>query len=514
MSLFFKWLVFVMVPRWLIVALRSDIPRRPSDDPAEHTEYEIGWALQDGWKELVNEHVAASAGHITPREVTALRRTRISIAFVDRRGHDEAIAFVRPSVSLKRLPDAALGLLLGVPAETARAVDQAVRDENPGLISPMHVLVTCHFREGRWRPVVVDLDEFAQEADRQSIMAEVVGRQIAWKRSASTESEVYAAIGESIQIQTDLKEPPFSVMALGPAERVDGETVRVPVRVTAIVPRWSLSSIGGYFLTSIQTAPDEHGELVSWSNLDTSPSPYSPELENVTLIKGGSHEMHLYFRADDGDERTLPDRPFVELHYFDGSEQIFASDLTRSVAIPERTTFDAGSLGAPWDAPPVEGVDIRLSGGQWGHIPTPPKAGIGETARATTFTDWPNPVRDKPSYDLTVLSAPEAFDDRTVRVRLRIGSLEDDLSLRALYFQLSSAPDTYGRIRHLWESQPLYDKDASLPDSLPDATLAAGQTAEGHVYFRPPNDAAAQSDAELTIFWHGDYLFEQPITLA
>lgn len=166
MKLFLKWLVFVLVPRWLIVALRKDIPRRPAVDPSEHTEYEIGWGLQDGWSGLVEEHVAASAGDMSRKEATALRRIRINVAFVEKGGYNEAIAFVRPSVSLRRVPDAALGLLLGVPQEAARAVDQTLREDNPGLISPMHVLVRCHFSEGRWRPVVVDLDEPTEDADK------------------------------------------------------------------------------------------------------------------------------------------------------------------------------------------------------------------------------------------------------------------------------------------------------------------------------------------------------------
>ena len=514
MKLFLKWLVFVLVPRWLIVALRKDIPRRPAVDPSEHTEYEIGWGLQDGWSGLVEEHVATSAGDMSRKEATALRRIRINVAFVEKGGYNEAIAFVRPSVSLRRVPDAALGLLLGVPEVAARAVDQTLREDNPGLISPMHVLVRCHFSEGRWRPVVVDLDEPTEDADWQSAMAEVVERQNAWKRSAAAESETYARIGEAVQIQTDLKEPPFAVMALGPSESVDEATVRVPVRITAIIPRWSLSSIGGYFFASVQTGPDEDGERVTWTNLETSPSPSSSELEEVILVKGGSHETHLCFRADGGSgESTMPDRPFVELHYFDGSEQIIASDLTRSAPIPERTTFEDGSLGTLWDDPRVDGVGARLSRGQWGDIPTPPKAAIGETVRVTSFTNWPDPGRDKPSYDVRALATPESYDDRTLRLPLRITALQDELSLRSLEFQLSSSPDTNGRIHRLLDCEPPYNEDANLPDSLPDATLEAGQTAEGYVYFRAPDGDTVLSSEALTILWHGDYLFEQPIVL-
>ena len=165
MKLFLKWLIFVLVPRWLIVAFRPDIPRRPSDDPAEHTEYEIAWALQDEWARLVEEHVAACADVMLDKEAAALRRMSIDVAFVEKGIHGEAIGFVRPSVSPRRLPDAALGLLLGVPEEAAHAVDQSLRDDNPGLISSMHVLVNCHYREGRWRPVVVDLNDPPEDPD-------------------------------------------------------------------------------------------------------------------------------------------------------------------------------------------------------------------------------------------------------------------------------------------------------------------------------------------------------------
>lgn len=504
---FIKWFVFIMAPRWLILMLRPGIPRKSSDDPAEHSDYEIGWGLQDGWRTVVEEHIAASDDTLSDDQADALRRIKINVAFVERREHDEAMAFVRPSVALSRLPDIALGLLLGVPEEAARAVDQAIREENPGLISSMHVLVSCQFQEGHWRPVVVNLEDLVAESDWQSAMAEVVARQNAWKRSAATDSDTYVAIGEAVQLQTDLKEPPFEVMALGEAEVGDESTVRVPIRITAIVPRWSLSSIGGYFLAMLQTEPDGDGDPVSWSNLETSPS--SPDFEEVTLVKGGSYEAYLYFRADEySDQGTTQDKPFVELHYLDGTEQIIASDLTRSVPVPERTRFKDGSMGALWDDPPVGGVGDRLRGGQWGEIPVPPRAVTGETVRAMTSSNWPEPGRDMPLYDVTVLGEPEAFDGHTLRVPLRITSRHDDLSLRSQDFQLSSSPDTFGRIHHL-----LYREDADLPDSLPDVTLESGHTREGYVYFRGPDDEATPPPETVTFFWYGDYLFELPIML-
>ena len=511
---FIKWFIFIMAPRWLILMLRPGIPKKPSDDPAEHSEYEIGWGLQDSWCTVVEEHIAASNDTLSYDQAAALRRIKINVAFVERREHDEAMAFVRPSVALRRLPDVALGLLLGVPEEVARAVDQAIREENPGLVSPMHVLVSCQFQEGRWRPVIVNLEELIEESDWQSAMAEVVERQTAWKRSAATDSETHVAVGEVVQLQTDLKEPPFAVMALGEAEIVDESTARVPIRITAIVPRWSLSSIGGYFLAMLQTEPDGTDDPVSWSNLETSPSPSSPDFEEVILVKGGSYEAYLNFRADEcNDESAIPDKPFVELHYVDGTEQIIASDLTRSVPIPERTRFQEGSVGTLWDDPPVDGVGDRLQGGQWGVIPVPPRAVVGEAVTAATSSNWPEPGRDSPLYDLTVLEELEAFDGCTLRVPIRITSRHDDLSLSSLDFQISSSPDTFGRIHHLWESVPLYREDADLSDLLPDLTLESGHTREAYVYFRGPDDEAFPPPDTFTFFWYGDFLFELPILL-
>ena len=52
-----------------------------------------------------------------------------------------------------------------------------------------------------------------------------------------------------------------------------------------------------------------------------------------------------------------------------------------------------------------------------------------------------------------------------------------------------------------------------IPRSRLDTTLASGHTFEGYVRFPAPHGKAALPEAALTTFWHGDYLFEQPVML-
>ncbi len=125
LGLLIKWVVFV--PRWLILALRSDIPRQLSENPAEHRDYQVGWDLQNSWSTVVEEHIAANGHTMSDALAASLRRMKINVAWVVRLDADKAVAFVRPSVELMHLPDAVFGLLLGVPEATARAVDQGLR---------------------------------------------------------------------------------------------------------------------------------------------------------------------------------------------------------------------------------------------------------------------------------------------------------------------------------------------------------------------------------------------------
>ena len=624
-----KWLLFTMLPK---------LPRRLSDNPAEHSEYDIGWSLQDGWRRLVEEYVRQNGPHMPADQARSLKRVRISVVFVKRVGDNEAIAFVRPNSSLRRLPDVALGLLLGVPENLARQVDQTIRRQEDDLLSPLHVLVGCEFVDGFWRPFDIQRNYWGIESDtsagieedvRQRLTAvsrrlrfsnsdaeEEIARSLSarwieiveshydllvkdywdsdraerfrstrievveahvlspdraaavvrtnvevdeltdlalalllgtradlarevhrsrsqlmnpdedgrrdrvlvyclfedgeWdigghsEESRAAEPETHAAIGEAVQLQTSWKEPPFAVTVLGQPEPVGDSLVRLPVRITSVLPRWRMSdvpSIGAF----LQTDEDGDGRRVDWGNTYVeSRHTYPAEL---ALVKGGSHEGYFFFGPD---ESSLPDRPFTELHYLDDTEQIVMVELDRSIRVPERVRFHEGSLGTIWGDPPVDGVSERLQGSQWLGLPVPGMVRVGDAVEV-----FESPERSgEPSYELTVLGLPEVFGERTLRVRLRITSREDELQAGRLDFQLSSAPDEFGRLHSLWEPSPWYADGPDLPDSFQGFTLERGETHEAFVYFHAPDNEPVPPPESLTVLWYGWRMFELPVLLA
>ena len=623
-----KWLLFVMLPK---------LPRRLSDDPAGHSDFEIGWNLQDGWRRLVEQHVSRHGPDMPSGQAQRLKGVRIGVVFVKRMGDSEAMAVVRPNPSLGRLPDIALALLLGVPESLAREVDRTIRREDEDLLSSAHLLVGCEFVDGFWRPFDMQRNHWGiessthdgiEQAVRQRLTAilrrlrfsnndleeeiarslpakwgeiveshydllvrdywdsnraeqfrstkiEVVeahilsadraaavvrtnvevgdltdlalalllgtredlarevhrsrsqfmksdkdarrNRVLVWclfengewdiggdpEESRAAEPETRAAIGEAVQLQSSWKEPPFAITVLGPPESVGGTLVRLPVRITSVLPRWRICDIA-FPGALLETDEDEDRKRVSWEIIDMKARHDFPA--DLALIKGGSHEGYLFF---DSEESSLPDRPFAELHYLDDTEQIVMVELDRSAKTPERLLVDDGSLGTVWGDPPLDGVSERLSGSQWANTPVPTPARVGDTVEVFASTGYGM----EPSYALTVLGSPEALDERTLRVRLRITSREAELQAMELYFQLSSAPDKFGRLHFLWESPRWHEENGDLADSFRDVKLGMGETHEAFLYFRVPDKKPVPEPEALAILWYGPVMFELPVLL-
>ena len=123
---------------------------------------------------------------------------------------------------------------------------------------------------------------------------------------SEAEEGQFAAIGEPVVLQTSWKEPPFAITVLGPPERVDGERerIRVPVRYTGIVHRWSHFSVGGYPAV-LYTSENADGERLAWES--EYGSEWGPSFEEFVLIEGGTHDRYLYFRAGEDEERKTGD---------------------------------------------------------------------------------------------------------------------------------------------------------------------------------------------------------------
>ena len=187
-----KWLLFIMLPK---------PPRKLSEDPAEHSDFEIGWNLQDGWRRLVEQEVRRHGPDMPPGQARRLERVRINVVFVKRMGSNEAIVFARPNSSLRRLPDAALALLLGVPEGRARQVDQAIRREDEDLLSSQHLLVMCEFSDGFWRSIDVRRDHWGIASSTLAGIEEAVRKRLTVilrrLRFANNDSEEEIALGLS-----------------------------------------------------------------------------------------------------------------------------------------------------------------------------------------------------------------------------------------------------------------------------------------------------------------------------
>lgn len=99
-----KRTAFIWLPRWLLMVLVPSIPRRLSADPADHTDYQIGWNVAESWPSVVDRHIAENEWLMGPGQAAALRRIRLSVVYVLRLENNLATATIRPSFDFGYLP--------------------------------------------------------------------------------------------------------------------------------------------------------------------------------------------------------------------------------------------------------------------------------------------------------------------------------------------------------------------------------------------------------------------------
>ena len=113
-------------------------------------------------------------------------------------------------------------------------------------------------------------------------------------------------IGEPIRLQYDWEEQPYELTVLGAPEVMDDMTVRLPVRIMAITDTLDLTYVT--YSGWLKTEADAEGNVIEWSVDPCEEGVF----EDLTLVKGDSHETLLCFRGIGYDqERTVPDRPFI-----------------------------------------------------------------------------------------------------------------------------------------------------------------------------------------------------------
>ena len=322
------------------------------------------------------------------------------------------------------------------------------------------------------------------------------------------DGEVHLSVGEVVQLQWDWKTPPYAMTILGRPETVDENTVRVPARITSVLPRWVAES--HHFGPVSLEVSEERDYYWSTTYGDVS------EFVGVVLVKGGSHDGYIYL-GPEPDNQVVSIPQFDRLIFDDATEEIIEVNLEQETPVASRVHFANGNISPGWDDPRSYGPDERMrnAGSMWLDFPVSPRLGIGDVAKVV-FLHPDSHVEDR--FLLTVLAPPETVDEHTVRIRLRITCLEEQGGgyklLDELDLGLSGPPDSFGRIHQLWPMATESAAEGSVfEDSIHDESVVKDATYEGYAYFRTPDEEQTVPDGGFAILWYGYYLFVQPIDL-
>lgn len=456
-------------------------------NPSKYSDEEVALILKQALDTTVKREVRGIRRYEGEEEAEKFSKIRLELIEVGEIGHNSEgelviIALVRSSIPVAEFHDLALAYILGTRQDWARRVYEIRSGYFPEPMDDDELLVYISY-DNEW-----DFWCFlsSQDEDREA------------------ENETYVAIGEPVQLQNSWKEPPYAVTVLGRPEVSDDASVRIPVRVTALTPIWRIDEdfhLPAY-LAPRQT--DQDSESAIWESVSSS-------LSSLPLVKGGTHEGFALFKLDS--DKPGADELINFLNYFDETGEVIEVNLSRNSPPAERVRFQDGHPGTLWDAPPVDEIEDRLSGSQWEAwwkaVAPPPVAGIGDTV----LVKMPD-KKPQPWFDLTALGAPEAFDERTLRIRLRIASRMDDLRVSHLDFLLSTGPDEYGRMHHLWESEFADESTTDRPDSFGGVSLTKGQSHEAFAYFTASDGQVPPPPESFSVLWYGERLFELPIMLS
>ena len=475
---------------YMALKIREKLAKREGVMPGSQPDGQIKRAIERSWKPIVEFYRDDDDQSRYYQRLKPLFGSKIEVHDINRMSDTLVAALVSTQPPWPELPDLGRALLLGTSADLAETVERSRRKYFPDLSEDLIIAFAMYDDElGRWDFGIAEGEEWEAVPD------------------------VSAAIGEPVLLQNSWKEPPFTITVLDLPEIVNTATVRLPVRITAIIPLWPYDG-SGFALGCLTDVCWQDGQGREWCNGIYDPDPPLPPgeadpFEGVVLVRGGSHEGFLIFREEDGSTSDARGQDFVELHYLDGSEQVIVVDLRRSVPPAERIEFRDGVPERKLNLP---GIMARLekSGTQWEDAGNPPATvGIGDTVSLPSATDG------RPWLDLTVLGPPEPVAGNMIRLPLRITArARGGHQYRDFPLQLSTAPDRYGRIHHIWGSAGVTEEGRSgMENSLGGITLRRGQSREGYVYFRPSGDAHGMPGVPFTTLWYGPYLLELPVNV-
>lgn len=453
---------------------------------------EIALELEAAWRRIADREYRDFSPRFTGEEVDLCFQTsRRQVHSVVTVATNTVSTVVQLDNEGREIPTLVRAIMQGTNARLADRLQRYRESQEPFPLPPGAMRVYWTYEEGEW--------EFAA----------ILGEGLA------TEEETHLAVGEAVLLQDDWKEPPFAATVLGPPEPVDETTVKVPMRLTSVLPAWSYPSYGWHGLL-LRTAPDAGGEEKNWAPLSLEDrrarqDGWNDPFSDVILFQAGTHEGYVYFGPDAyEDDEPAWDEPFVTLQFFDGSEEMILVDLNRSVTPAPRARFDGCRPDNP--ALPDNVLNALKEGdGFWSNLPDPTPALLGDTVSIVEEDGAP------PFLDLIALGVPESGDGISLRVPVRVAARLDS-GPRDYYVDawLSTAPDSFGRIHHVATTLDRFSNSPTPGDSLDLKGMVMGEVREGFLYFARDDH---QGDTEMpdepfTILWYGPDRLELPMDLS
>ena len=302
-------------------------------------------------------------------------------------------------------------------------------------------------------------------------------------------------IGETVQHQYLVQDPPYAITVLGEPEIIDETTLRVPTRFTSVVERWDYKPYL-YLTSAYLVLPDANGSKQVW---EWTLCGRESVTISVTLVKGGWLDGFLCFRPEDNlsyqyewdEERGRPDS-WLRLIYYGGESDShpLLIDLTQSAEFADPVRFEGGVSDGP-----VKEIDPRVYHIHWLEEEAWPNGTIGDPI---AVSDSGEMLR----FEVTVLSEPEVYNSTTVRFRIAFTySYPDTLDIHLPSFELTGPPDEQGRLREIWSSLTEDESGSPLPDGFHDITLADDESHEGWAYFTAPEGITVTDGSLPTILW-------------
>ncbi|MDE2844426.1 MAG: hypothetical protein OXN21_13755 [Chloroflexota bacterium] len=465
----------------------------------------VARAIEGSWRISAGQYYEDLRLTLGEEVADAFRRTYLevlsAVRFDDRQ--NEALVQVRCPGGQENFPLEIMMALLGCEPYWPQGMTLHPDYFSQRILPNGLMRLLCEYEGGKWvfksregEPRFVSLDE------AEDLLAEDLAQQGP------------LGIGEPILLEFHYKEPPFALTVLGTPEAVDQETVRLPVRITSVIPKWAYNR-GGIIGAMLRTPPNADGEFQEWSSVRTrhlllGQSPLVDPFQDLVLIQGGTFEDYLYFEpCDEASSVSNPGDTFEKLYFLDEATEGEEIDLGKSTPAEPRAVFNDGRP-APTTLPANLRERVEDLGSFWSDLPDAAPAMRGDQV---TILDQANGI---PFIDLTVIGEPQRRTGISLRVPVRVVARYDQ-GPRNYYVdaQLSTPPDLHGRISHVFEAMSHHWVSQLPAEAINLEGMVMGEVREGFLYFAP-NDAQAYTElpAEpFTLLWYGPDSLELPMDL-